>query len=432
MIYLILLAGIILRLISLNQSLWLDEATSALVAKMPITDIFTKFLPGDFHPPLYYLILKYWSSVFGYSEVSLRIPSVIFGVLTIYVSYLIAKDIFDKKTAIVSSLFIATSGLAVYYSQEARMYCLALLLVSVSIYLFTHKKWVIFSIILLLIGATDYVALFIIPIFFIVNFKNWKKIALCLIPLVIGIIFWMPVFISQFGNGISITGSAWWNILGSPSFKNIILIPIKFMLGRITFDNKSIYSIIIIGTSIVFGYLLLKTIKTSKLLWAWLTVPIIIGLVISFKIPTLSYFRFLFCLPAFYILLAKGIDFKTFSGKLLFILVLAINISSTSYYLFNPKFQREDWRLAAATIKDDKVVLPADSQKEALTYYKKGNQIVSIADLSRSNHQVWLSRYVWEIFDPKDSTRKKLEDLGYNKAQEYNFNGVVFWKYIKK
>ena len=36
------------------------------------------FFLSDFHPPLYYLVLKAWSSVFGYSEFSLRLPSVIF------------------------------------------------------------------------------------------------------------------------------------------------------------------------------------------------------------------------------------------------------------------------------------------------------------------------------------------------------------------
>lgn len=68
-----LVLGLVLRLVSLNQSLWLDEATTALVAKMSFTDIFTKFLPGDFHPPLYYLLIKVWVFLFGDSEVVLRI-----------------------------------------------------------------------------------------------------------------------------------------------------------------------------------------------------------------------------------------------------------------------------------------------------------------------------------------------------------------------
>ena len=83
MIYLVLFFGLIFRLISLNQSLWLDEATTALVARMPIADFFTKFMPADFHPPLYYIVVHFWVRLFGASEISLRIPSIIFGILTI-------------------------------------------------------------------------------------------------------------------------------------------------------------------------------------------------------------------------------------------------------------------------------------------------------------------------------------------------------------
>src|SRR3989344_5024320 len=101
MIYIILFFGLVLRLISFNQSLWLDEATSALVAKMSLPEIFTKFLPGDFHPPFYYLFLKLWSDIFGYSETILRIPSVFFSLTTIYLVYLIGKKLFDQKIGLI-------------------------------------------------------------------------------------------------------------------------------------------------------------------------------------------------------------------------------------------------------------------------------------------------------------------------------------------
>ena len=45
--------GLVLRLISIKQSLWLDEATTALVSQRSILDYFTNFALGDFHPPVY-------------------------------------------------------------------------------------------------------------------------------------------------------------------------------------------------------------------------------------------------------------------------------------------------------------------------------------------------------------------------------------------
>lgn len=417
MIYLILALGLILRLISLNQSLWLDEATSALVAKMSLTDMFTKFLPNDFHPPLYYLILKMWASIFGYSEISLRMPSVIFGVVTIYLVYKISKS----RTA---ALFAATSGLLIYYSQEARMYSLITMLVAFSIYVFREKKWVLFSIAILLIGASDYVGLLILPIFWVFGYKDLKKLFLSHIPLSLSYLLYSPIFLSQIFSGISVRGSNWWNILGQPTLVNLLLIPTKFMIGRIGFVDDLVYGTIVIVLTVFVGYLLFRSIHSNQIFWYWLITPIMLGFLLSFKIPVLSYFRFTFCLPALYILIAQS---KV--PKIFFTIFMFVNIISSGYYLMNHQFQREDWRAAAEAIGDSRIVLPAASQKEALIYYGKEKNIVTLSELNKKYKTVWLSRYVWELFDAGDSTRLKLESLGYNKTSEYNFNGVVFYKY---
>ena len=431
MIFVILLVGFVLRVISLNQSLWLDEATSALVARMSLTDIFTKFLPADFHPPLYYIVLKYWVNVFGSSEISLRIPSTIFGILTIYFVFLITKKLFDSKTGYLASLLLATSGLAVYYSQEARMYSMAAFLVSLLVYFYISKKWVGFTTILVLVAMTDYVSLFVIPIFWFASHKDWKKLAVAHVPMAIAFTLFLPIFLKQISAGFAQKGTAWWNILGTSSVKNVLLIPIKFIFGRISFENKIMYFIIAFAAALIFGIALFFAKKASKIIWYWLSIPIILGVLMGFKIPTLSYFRFLFCLPAFYILVARGIEKSNKYKNFLLISVFIINILSTGYYLFNKKFQREDWRLAAKTIGGSEIILPGNSQKEALVYYGKGNQIETVYDISPSQRDLWLSRYVWEIVDPADSTRKKIENLGYNKTAEYDFNGVVFFRYSK-
>jgi mannosyltransferase len=429
MIYLIIFVGLILRLISLNQSLWLDEATTALVAKMSLNDIFIKFLPGDFHPPLFYLIEKYWTATFGYSEIALRTPSILFGLGTIFIVYLIAKNIFNKRVALLSATLISTSGLSIYYSQEARMYSLAALLVSALFYLFLEKKWVLFSIVLALIAATDYVSLFVVPVFWLLDLKDWKKLSFSHVPILSFFILWFPIFEKQLLSGLSLEGSSWWSLLGPSTFKNIALIPVKFIFGRISFDDKTIYGMVAILAIILFGYVLFKARKTSNLIWSWLVIPIILGIAVSFKIPTLSYFRFIFCLQAFYILIAAGIDNFTKHKYVLIAIFILINISSSMCYLSFPKFQREDWRQAANSIGPDTIVLPAHSQTEALEYYGKGDQMININYFEGGKNEIWLSRYVWEVFDPTDFARKKIENLGYNKKLEFNFNGVVFFMY---
>src|SRR3990167_8097097 len=306
----------------MTESLWLDEATTALVAKMPLTDIFNKFLPGDFHPPLYYLLMKFWIGVFGSSEVSLRTPSLIFALLTVYLVY--------KMYGKVWALLLATSPLLFYYAQEARMYSMAMFLVALAIFSFVKitkrsrvEWWVLFSISLFLIGATDYVALLILPVFWYLCRGFWKKLLASHIILVGFGVLWLPYFLKQFSSGLQVSAEspAWSQLLGQTSFKNLILIPVKFMIGRVSLDDKWLYVLVVELVGLLLGYLVYRGREAPKIIWLWLLVPLALGVVISFWVPVLSYFRFLFVLPAFYVLVASGIKSKLFLW-----LVLGLNL----------------------------------------------------------------------------------------------------------
>ena len=369
-------------------------------------------------------------------------PSVIFGILTIYLVYLIGKELFNKKVGLIAGALLATSGLHVYYSQEARMYSLVALLVSYLVYLFLKKRWFLFSIILLLIGMTDYPALLIIPVFWILAKKDWKKLLVSHVPLVFSFLLWLPIFIKQLSVGLSvnINSPGWWKLLGQTSIKNLALIPVKFVLGRISFDNKYIYAAVVGVVSLVIIYLLIKSLKEFKktsILWYWLIIPVILAAIVGFKISVLSYFRLLFCLPAFYLLIAVGI-FKTqkYANYLLGILLIS-NIIFSGIYLFTPRFQREGWRELATFIKKESgnknavTLFVADSNMEAYKYYDSKTNISGPQGFNTNYEEIWLMRYLQPVFDSKDLLRAKIEASGYNKEKEYDFNGVVVWKYIK-
>lgn len=446
MIIFILFLGFLIRLISLNQSLWLDEASSALAARLSLGDLLGKFMPGDFHPPLYYLILNYWTQIFGYSEVSLRIPSIVFGLAAIYLTYRLGKVLVSEKVGWAAAFLLAVSGLHIYYSQEARMYSLAALLVTYAMFSFVKTlrssragDFILFSLSLGAIFLSDYVAIFVLPVFWLggvvakKSFSWWKKFITSHIIMVVFAIWWLPVLLKQINIGLSIPQliPTWWNILGVLSFKNIALIPIKFIFGRVSIDNFSLYIAVSAVVISFFGYLLFKARNAINLLWGWLVVPIFLGAAVSYWVPVLTYFRYLYCLPAFYLLVATGVERLKSFRTLAFIVVFFVTAVSAGVYLFNPRFQRENWRAVAEAVGQDKVIFPSPSHTEALAYYGKSDQIVNTAELTPEDKEVWLSRYVWEISDPTDSTRHKLESLGYNMASVEDFNGVIFWKFIK-
>lgn len=97
MIYILLVISFFVRLIGINQSLWLDEAITANVVKLLIKQIVTNFSVNDFHPPLYYWFLNVWVRIFGDSVILMRLSSVLFSIITIWLAYLIGKKINNKE-----------------------------------------------------------------------------------------------------------------------------------------------------------------------------------------------------------------------------------------------------------------------------------------------------------------------------------------------
>lgn len=470
MIWIILIFGLILRLISIGQSFWIDEATSATVVRdLSFNDILTSFAPSDFHPPFYYLTLKVWTILFGVSEISTRFLSLLFGLGTIYVVYLIGLTLWKKSdvVAILAALLVASAPLHIYYSQEARMYSMATLLVCLSVLFFvktikakpreTKRKqgragyWLAFAATLSLLGMTDYIALLILPAFWIYGIYSkqpkswWDKFIASHIILVASYVWWWPQFSQQFSGGLGVSTSlpGWWNILGKTSLKEIFLVPVKFMIGRIGFDNKLLYGLLIVPVGCLFGYLSLKGIKNvlaqkKTILWLglWILVPAVATALIGLIIPVFSYFRLLFVLPAFYLIVAIGLSkVKEKWFPLFLIAVLVINLSFSGLYLSNLKFHREDWRGLAAFVNDESkdkkyaVIFPSDGQQEGFKYY--GGEVTKLDSVDNTFGIVWLPRYVVSVVDPSDSARTRIESIGYNKTLEKSFNGLVIWKYEK-
>lgn len=450
-IFYILILALILRLLSSNQSLWLDEATSAIVARdLSYSQILTEFIPKDFHPPLYYLLLKSWGSLVGYSEIALRSLSVIFGAATVFIVYKIGKTIKDNSNGVLAALLMAIAPLHIYYSQEARMYAMAAFFVSLSVLFFLKylKNKVYFwgyIASLIIVFLTDYLSLLILPVFFVYIYINKRKqlkdFFLKHWPLVVVFALYLPVFLNQLSSGLAVETNAsnWWNILGSTNFKNVALLPVKAMIGRISFDSKVIYGLVVLLVSGLYAYILkldFKDRKKDSLLWLWIILPVILGAVIGVFLPVFSYFRFLFILPGFYLLVATSLSkIKTDEFLPILGLVIILNFVFGLTYLRNDRFHREDWKAFAQAVasnreENTRIVFPANSQMEGLNYYWPQAPIVAGNSYEPSKgDDVWLVRYVWDIFDTNDSTRIKIEDAGLEKKQEYDFRGIIVYRY---
>src|SRR4051812_15609672 len=91
----ILLLALIVRVRGIaSQSLWYDEACSLRIARMPLRDVLTGVAITENTPPAHYFALWGWIRIFGDSVTSVRIPSVIAGVLSVWALYALSRRYF--------------------------------------------------------------------------------------------------------------------------------------------------------------------------------------------------------------------------------------------------------------------------------------------------------------------------------------------------
>ncbi len=471
MIFPIIILGLILRSLSLNQSLWLDEAINVLAAKnYSFVALITQYARADFHPPGYSIILWTWGRLFGFSEVAMRIPSVIFGIVSVWLVYLIGRKLHSKYLGLLSAFLFAINPLHIYYSQEARMYSLATLAVLINFFLFIKllkKEKLYFSFLILsnyLILMSDYVAYLVFPVqlilsIFFYRFIKKKWLVSIIVSLLLSF-WWWPFFIDQLsiGTTTALALPAWKLAVGGFDIKAVPLTFVKFIIGRISMVDKFVYAVILIPITMLFSTLIIRGVLfigrlERNVLITWLFFPIILGTLISFLIPIFSYFRFLFLLPSFVILISLGIiSFKAKVRYILLFLVILIYGISSLIYLFNPGFHRENWKGLVKFLetkdKNSLVLFESSGVLPPFEYYSKGSvttlgaldkfpangdeDLVNLKEKFKLRRHIYLIDYLVDISDPNRLVKKSLEQADYKISETYDFVGVGFvYHYVK-
>jgi 4-amino-4-deoxy-L-arabinose transferase-like glycosyltransferase len=137
---LIILGGMALRAYTLGaQNVWWDEALAIWARRKGFIGM-TLWTASDVHPPLFFWSLFGITRLAGESEYVARFPSLIYGVLTIPLTYQLGRRLVNGRVALLSALLISMARFHVWWSQEMRMYMLAGLLGTASLY-FAVRWW---------------------------------------------------------------------------------------------------------------------------------------------------------------------------------------------------------------------------------------------------------------------------------------------------
>lgn len=124
-IALTLLAGA-LRFIDIGgESLWKNELFSVYWVRNPFEFLLTRGLITETNPPLYFVLLKAWTAVFGSSEVAVRSLSALASTASVPLVFVLGFELGGSVTiGLIAATLLALSPVQLFFAHEARVYAL--------------------------------------------------------------------------------------------------------------------------------------------------------------------------------------------------------------------------------------------------------------------------------------------------------------------
>lgn len=367
-LFIIILTGLVVRLYDLDgESIWVDEGHSIYVASFDLDQLIEE-ISKDNHPPLYSIILHYWMKLGPQTAYHLRLLSVIFGVLSIFLIYKVGKEIFDQYSGMVSSLILALSVFHIYFSQEIRSYMLVVVLILLSYYLLLIliKKqkifyYIFYIITIILLVYTHFLGWFILlaqNIYYLLRFPlnviRFKRLAM--IDAVILILFlpWVNILISRI---FDLQIEFW---VPEPTVLSILK---ALLIYAGTYTYFGIFLLLLFCILVVIGLFFFKERKVNirrsessqnYLLLLWMWIPLLVPFIISFISAPVFITRITIGASlAFYILAANGlksIDKKAIKNG---VLALIIILSLCNCVIYYNEINKERWKEATEFVESN-------------------------------------------------------------------------------
>lgn len=271
-----------------------------------LADVVSNLAAGEAQlPPLYFILTRFWTQLFGNSIAVTRSLSVLFGLLVLPCLYWLCLELFNSS--LISSIavaLVAVSPFHVLYAQEARPYSLwtmTILMSSAALLrakrLNTNKSWTLYTVTLITglysflltglvaIGQGIYIAI-------VEHFRFSKIVINYLLASLISLILFLPwivVVILNFQSTNTVTG---WTSQ-KMAIANLVTIWIanySRLFFDVNFDSNSplIYLVIpIISLSVLIAYSVFFLFRTTPTK-VWLFLLILGGLsALAFMLPDL-------------------------------------------------------------------------------------------------------------------------------------------------
>lgn len=400
------LVGFGVRLHGLSfQPLWWDEGWSFYAASLPLAEMVAT-TAEDIHPPFYYALLHGWLQITGPGAELARFLSVIIGTLLIPVGYCFGREIMGvtfeagirrggrgDQLGLATAVVMTIAPMAIYYSQEVRMYGLVTLLgLSSTLFLvqiLRGRRGALWPYIMTatLTLYTMYYGVFILMVqglYGLVRYRTLKpeiRASIFKALMMVGLLYLPWVIyagekLASYVQGKTVIEAD--TPLTLPEFLRSYLT--AFSLGHPS-EALQAYTWVAWGFVLValLGWWFLRSQRRSLLVIFYLFVPLLLGWLINLVNPFTPHFferTLLVAAPAWWVLIAAGLVWlwrkQYLALTVMASLLLLINFVGLLDFYHIPRYEGDDYRpllakIAAIAAEEDVVLASYEWQ---LGYYE--------------------------------------------------------------
>lgn len=186
-----------------NNNVWTDEAFTIDLLKSDFAGII-QGTASDVHPPLYYLIAKCFTLLFGSSLVSLKLVSIVPMILCMTWGAFIVRKHFGFRAAVLFDVFLGVIPCTMEYAVQIRMYSWAIFFVTFmglwAYEAYLEPKWQYFLGVVLTSVAAAYTHYFAFVsailiygfLFLVLAVTKWKQLYRWLIAVIVSLVLFSP------------------------------------------------------------------------------------------------------------------------------------------------------------------------------------------------------------------------------------------------
>ncbi len=469
----IIMLGAVLRFAHLgNMPMWIDEYALWKICNPGPGHSFIEQLLDNYQSPLFMAAI--WNSVQEIvAEWQMRLPSAIAGIITIPLIFLLAADLFDRRSGWIAAFLTAISPFHIWYSQDGRGYsfmilfaaCATLLLLKLIENKLSLKYYFLYGLTLALMVLSNQSAMFLIIAHLVVivlfyfptsrtQFLQWVT------AFTFALILVSPWLLKAFGViefGRALPGSTSGEVLRGTGNFSPMGVPFAlhalfygFSIGPTLFElhRPDRIASVIANLSILIPSTLLAVIifargvvasKRRNIVLIIVIVPLLLLIFLSIKNIKVFNPRYLASVfPVFISLAAYGLSlFKVRVRAVLGVLLIALFLLSLYGYYFDREYNKRDIRIASSFVAErsdvkDVIIVPVAPGLFELYYSgfgeletvwdppvinSKTDAIEIISNLTDNHDFVWLIDINNWKKDPNQYMVEVVRDLGLVSAE---------------